>query len=237
MQRRIFIGDIQGCREELERLLEEIRFDPAADRLEPVGDLVNRGPDSAGCLRLLASLDAGGVLGNHDLALLATARGTRPERKSDTFGDVLRGEDRVELLGWLASRPFVRPFEDLVLVHGGFSPAWKDPIAVLLAEDPNDPGPAASAAVTIRFCDPEGNLARGMDPAPPPYRPWHELFDRTRVGGRTVVFGHWARQGLLLKPGFRGLDSGCVWGGKLTGWIAEEDRIVQVDARRAYAGI
>ena len=40
--RRVFVGDIQGCREELERLLEAVRFDPAADRLEPVGDFVGR---------------------------------------------------------------------------------------------------------------------------------------------------------------------------------------------------
>jgi bis(5'-nucleosyl)-tetraphosphatase (symmetrical) len=50
-----------------------------------------------------------------------------------------------------------------------------------------------------------------------------------------VVFGHWARQGLVLRPGLRGLDSGCVWGGALSAWIAEEDRIVQVAARRVWA--
>ena len=49
--RRIFVGDVQGCRAELERLLERVAFDPAADELHPVGDFVNRGPDSAGVLR------------------------------------------------------------------------------------------------------------------------------------------------------------------------------------------
>ena len=59
-KRRIFIGDIQGCREELEELLEAASFDQTTDELHPVGDLVNRGPDSLGTLRLLQSLDAGG---------------------------------------------------------------------------------------------------------------------------------------------------------------------------------
>src|SRR5690349_20017112 len=93
MARRIFVGDIQGCREELEELLELVRFDPATDALEPVGDLVNRGPDSSGTLRLLRKLGARGVLGNHDLHLLRAARGERPVKPADTFGDVLGAED------------------------------------------------------------------------------------------------------------------------------------------------
>ena len=52
---------------------------------------------------------------------------------------------------------------------------------------------------------------------------------------RTVVFGHWARMGLVERPRVRGLDTGCVWGQKLTAWIAEEDRIVQVDSARVYS--
>jgi bis(5'-nucleosyl)-tetraphosphatase (symmetrical) len=50
-----------------------------------------------------------------------------------------------------------------------------------------------------------------------------------------VVFGHWARGGLVLRERVRGLDTGCVWGKQLTGWIAEEDRIVQVPARACYS--
>src|SRR5688572_749323 len=109
--RRIFIGDIQGCREELERLLEAVQFDPAADELEPVGDLVNRGPDSLGTLRLLRGLDAGGVLGNHDLHLLRAAHGTRELGPRDTLAEVLAADDRDELLAWLAERPFVRTWD------------------------------------------------------------------------------------------------------------------------------
>ena len=104
--RRIFIGDIQGCREELEELLEKVRFDPAGDELHPVGDLVNRGPDSLGTLRLLRSLGAGGVLGNHDLHLLAVAAGERAPRPGDSLEALLEADDTAPLLEWLASRPF-----------------------------------------------------------------------------------------------------------------------------------
>jgi bis(5'-nucleosyl)-tetraphosphatase (symmetrical) len=52
-----------------------------------------------------------------------------------------------------------------------------------------------------------------------------------------VVYGHWAMMGLVVRPYLRGLDTGCVWGNRLTAWIAEEDRLVDVPAARAYARI
>ena len=51
------VGDIQGCYDPLNRLLDACHFDPAADQLWVVGDMVNRGPDSLATLRLLQSLD------------------------------------------------------------------------------------------------------------------------------------------------------------------------------------
>src|SRR6185436_7418802 len=121
VMRRIFIGDIQGCREELERLLDLLKFDPAQDALEPVGDFVNRGPDSLGTLRLLKSAGAGGVLGNHDLHLLAARRGARVLRSSDSLTDVLEAPDCDELLASLRERPFIKRRPDVILVHAGLS--------------------------------------------------------------------------------------------------------------------
>ncbi len=236
--RRIFLGDVQGCRVELERLLERLRFDPAADELFPVGDLVNRGPDSLGCLRLLRSLGARSVLGNHDLHLLHAAAGLRELRPEDTLSDCLSGHDREELLAWLAAQSFVRVFADVFLVHAGISPRWKDPGAELAGADPLHPSASALFAAKVRYCDAAGNLPRRDDADPgPPFRPWHEFYDPARHGNRMVVFGHWAAQGLLVRDKLRGLDTGCVWGGKLSAWIAEEDRILQVDAQRAWAPI
>jgi bis(5'-nucleosyl)-tetraphosphatase (symmetrical) len=234
--RHVFVGDIQGCREELERLLEAVRFDPAADVLEPTGDLVNRGPDSLGTLRLLKSLGAQGVLGNHDVRLLQVAAGQRLPAPKDTFADVLGAEDRRELLAWLGARPVLRETGGMLLVHAGLHPAWRDPVATLQGADPLSDDWRVGYAVSVRHCAPDGSRPTRDDPPPgPPYRPWFDYW----VGRAhpTIVFGHWAALGLVERPGFRGLDTGCVWGGRLTAWIAEEDRLVHVPSARAYSAV
>jgi serine/threonine protein phosphatase 1 len=68
--RDFVVGDLHGCRELLDQLLEQAHFDPAADRLFSVGDLVDRDPDSMGCLRLLREPWFHAVLGNHEAMLL-----------------------------------------------------------------------------------------------------------------------------------------------------------------------
>jgi bis(5'-nucleosyl)-tetraphosphatase (symmetrical) len=125
------IGDVQGCFDGLQRLVERIRFDPADDRLWFVGDLVNRGPKSLAVLRFVKGLGprALTVLGNHELHLLAVSEGIREHRQKDTFGDVLKAADREELLEWLRHRPLLHMEEGYVLVHAGLLPQWTVPRA------------------------------------------------------------------------------------------------------------
>jgi len=239
-KRRIFVGDLQGCRDELEALLEAAAFDPGTDEVHPVGDLVNRGPDSLGVLRVARELDFGGVLGNHDLHLLAAAAGTREPKARDTLDAVLAAPDRDELLDWLAARPFLRVWDDVYLVHAGLHPHWDDERkvrAALEGADPRAPSPDARFAVSVRTCDHAGEALPPVDDADTRYVPWFEHYEPAAHGGRTVVFGHWSVRGLVREPHLRGLDTGCVWGKELSAWIPEEDRIVSVPAARAYSPI
>ncbi|MEQ8764821.1 MAG: metallophosphoesterase [Planctomycetota bacterium] len=235
--RRILIGDIQGCREELERLLEKVRFDPASDEIHPVGDFVNRGPESARTLRLLRDLPTGGVLGNHDLHVLLVVRGERRLGRRDTIQDLLEADDREVLLAWLAERPFVQAWPDGIAVHAGLSPAWKDPVRELTGRDPYHPDAVTDFVTRARYCDPEGRMSgKDWPPPPRPFRPWWKYYEESGQKGRWIAFGHWSRQGLLDRRWLKGLDTGCVWGNELTAWIPEEERLVRVPAARAYAG-
>lgn len=120
------IGDLQGCAGQLDALLARIdAISPDANLLF-VGDLVNRGPDSAGCLRRLRALGqrARVVLGNHDLHLLAVANGLRAPGRSDTLNELLAAPDRDELLDWLRRQPLALMVDGHLIVHAGVLPQW-----------------------------------------------------------------------------------------------------------------
>ncbi|MDF2446225.1 MAG: bis(5-nucleosyl)-tetraphosphatase, symmetrical [Moraxellaceae bacterium] len=133
------IGDVQGCREALEDLLEVIRFDPAADRLWLAGDLVARGPDSLGVLRLVKGLGtcAETVLGNHDLHLLAAHHGISTPKPKDRTQPILEAPDREALMDWLRQRPLLLQdaAHDCVLTHAGIPPMWSLATAQQLARE------------------------------------------------------------------------------------------------------
>jgi len=123
------IGDIQGCHEPLQRLLDEIQFDPAEDLIWSCGDLVNRGGHSLEVLRLLHGVSdrVSVTLGNHDLHLLAAHVRYRTERcPNKEFEAVLRAEDGEDLIAWLASQPLAvwSKRHRLLRVHAGVVPAW-----------------------------------------------------------------------------------------------------------------
>lgn len=131
------VGDIQGCYDALQQLLERIHFNPGADQLWLVGDLVNRGPDSLAVLRLVKGLgeNAVTVLGNHDLHLLAVAQGTAPPHKDDTLDAILQAPDAEELLHWLRHQRMLHVANNHVLIHAGLLPVWSVQQAQQLAAE------------------------------------------------------------------------------------------------------
>ncbi len=134
------IGDIQGCFDPLQRLLDQVHFDPNQDTLWFTGDLVNRGPQSLETLRFIKSLKKSAitVLGNHDITLLAVASQAIPyQTKHHTFSDILEAPDRESLIEWLKAQPLLHydPASNYVLVHAGLYPQWELPQALSYAKE------------------------------------------------------------------------------------------------------
>jgi len=131
------IGDVQGCDTALRQLLEKIAFSPSRDHLFLLGDLVNRGPDSAAVLRRAMGFGnaATCLLGNHDLSLLAIAHGQRAPHRNDTLDEVLLAPDREALLEWLRCQRLAVQAHGLLMVHGGVLPQWDVAQTLALARE------------------------------------------------------------------------------------------------------
>ena len=134
------IGDVQGCDLPLGRLLATVSFSPSRDTLFLLGDLVNRGPESAAVLRRLMGYgpSARCLLGNHDLSLLAVAYGHRAPHRNDTMDAILQAPDRDAMLEWLRSQEMAMREHGLLMVHGGVLPQWDADQVLRLAKEVED---------------------------------------------------------------------------------------------------
>jgi bis(5'-nucleosyl)-tetraphosphatase (symmetrical) len=266
------IGDLQGCYDATQRMLEKLAFDPARDRLWFCGDLVNRGGQSVQTLRLVHSLRENSVvvLGNHDLSLLAISERREDEQRkvnADLQG-VLFAPDRDELIGWLRMQKLLHVDRSLgwMMVHAGLAPKWTTTMAERHAREVEErlrgdqPGrllknmygdkPAwhpklagvdrhraiINVFTRLRYCTPRGRISfedKGAPGTQPPgLYPWYEVPGRVERDLK-VVCGHWSTLGLFIGHGVHAIDTGAVWGGKLTALQLDTDelRIVQVPGR------
>ncbi|MGH8661009.1 MAG: symmetrical bis(5'-nucleosyl)-tetraphosphatase [Burkholderiales bacterium] len=261
----IAIGDVQGCYDQLMRLLERAAFDERRDVLWFVGDLVNRGPQSLETLRFVKGLGGRAVtiLGNHDLNLLAVAAGVRKPHRGDTNDGILAAPDREELLAWLRHRNMMHAGGGYAMVHAGLLPQWSIARALALAREVEEALRApdhrefltrmygneprlwredlagydrlriiVNAMTRMRLAAADGTLELdhklGLDTIPAGYLPWYDVPGRASRG-TTILFGHWAALGLLVREDAICLDSGCVWGRALTALRLEDRQLFQLD--------
>jgi len=220
MPRTLVIGDVHGCLRELQDLLDACAF-ADGDELVLVGDLVAKGPDSCGVLGLVRTLGARAVRGNHDHAVLrwhdAIEKGTAPVRGTQHLNVArqLSSEDWALLIGLPL---FLRlPAHTAIVVHGGLVPG--------VALDEQNP----DLLMNIRTLRPDGTGSRRAEDG--------ELWGAHWPGPELVVFGHHATAGLQRHRYAIGLDTGCVYGGRLTAYVLPDDRFVSVPSREVYAAI
>ena len=227
MERTIVVGDVHGCVDELRRLLKKCGHEPG-DHLVLTGDLVAKGPDSQGGVQLVREAGARAVMGNHDervLRVRAVARGELPRPEKGINPDHQRVADELQPADWayLTALPLFlrlgpeRPGDvDTALLHAGAVPG------VALEDQTRED------LMTMRSIDAHGKATRRIEG-----RPWAAVW----TGPERIIFGHDAVRGLQEYPLATGLDSGCVYGKKLTALILPERRLVSVAARRAYVAL
>ena len=201
----LIVGDVHGCAEELRQILEL----SSAKNVILVGDLFTKGPDPLGTWKLIQDHRIQAVMGNHDAFLLKNWGKKSLPKHLRKFC-----KKAPEVHAWLESLPLFLQFDKLIVIHAGVHPLR------------GLEGTSRNKALTMRHFPMK-------DPAAPFW------YDAGWQGPETVVFGHDARRGLIRreKDGFPvaiGLDSGCVYGGQLSGWIPKEDQILSIQAAEKY---
>ena len=223
MARTLVFGDVHGCRTELETLLDAVAFDPSRDTLVSVGDLVAKGPDSHGVVALCRRLGVRAVRGNHDERCLRWRRAvldgrTPPELRPD-HRQVCKALDDDDWDYLMATPRMLRLPQaldrgDVVVVHAGVVPDRP-----LDAQRPKD-------LMNLRSIRPDGRPSRRLEG-----RPWASLWP----GPEFIVFGHDAVRGLQRHPHALGIDTGCVYGGRLTAAILAGDlQLASVPATKVW---
>ncbi|MCD8483784.1 MAG: metallophosphoesterase [Verrucomicrobia bacterium] len=212
--RIIIIGDVHGCAIQLQQLLD--RVNPGKnDQVLFVGDLVNKGPDSNSVIDLAKTVNARCLMGNHERRLL------RYRRQGDV--SALKRLDvatalRLRKSDWAyldeCSDVFVLPEYQTLVVHAGFLPVipWQQQDLNIITE--------------IQVLGEDGVPARRTQF--PDAALWADYWQ----GPEFVIFGHTPLKEVYRQPFALGIDTGCVYGGKLTAFIFPEGRIVQVNGRK-----
>ncbi len=208
------VGDVHGCIDELEDLLRVAGW----TRLNPlvfVGDLVAKGPDSQAVVQLAREAGATATLGNHDRHVLRARRG-QPVKPTHVAAAASLREAEWRFLEAMPLWHRLDAFGSVV-VHAGMAPG-----VPLDAQDPEH-------LINMRSIDAAGRPTKVLEAGVP----WASL----HRGPEFVVFGHDAVRGLQRWPFALGLDTGCVYGRRLSGVWLPERRLVQVKARRTYLRI
>jgi hypothetical protein len=239
MARILVIGDIHGCLEEFRALLDKLSFTCGTDRLILLGDLMDRGPDPVGCVRLARELGVESVMSNHEEKAIrwakheATRKATGKKNPMKPFPPERAAQHAAlndDDIAWFKSLPFVlEVVPGLLAVHAGMEPAFKA-------------SEQTAAVIRVRYVDTSGKMvgfSKGTLDQPPETVYWTEQWK----GPESIVYGHAVHS--LTEPRIDtfpggqcfGIDTGACFGGRLTAMVVEDGKpheFVQVQAKREY---
>lgn len=246
--RVIAIGDVHGCIDELQDLLRLCDYRPG-DQIVFLGDLVSKGPDSISVVQMAREIGAIAVRGNHDFEVIRWHQAIKAGKNIIvtvlTLGLYFRGTNTSHVhslcrfsgvdppvvgsehfhiasclsladMRWMYCQPWFMASKELgaLFVHAGLVSGIR-----LSKQNPR-------LMMNMRSILPDGTVTSKFFNN----WPWARLWD----GPQTVLFGHDADRGLQQYEHAIGLDTGCVYGGRLTACILPEKRLVSVSARQEY---
>lgn len=224
---RIVVGDIHGCLEELRALLEKAGFNERKDTLVSVGDMVDRGPHNLETLRFISSLPNKVVVrGNHDDKIRRWLKGN-PVHISHgaevTAAELDKAGDKTKewAFEWLDSLPTQYMDGEILVVHA-MPTEWSKTTQTY--------GNVTTAFNDRRRMYGEKREYKGVEVR----WNWWDHWNAANFGGRTVFFGHYWFTDVVIRPNVVGLDTSCVRGGKLSGYIVEDNELVQVESNQSW---
>lgn len=216
MGRTIAIGDVHGCAREFEKLLKKLNPEKT-DRIIQLGDLINKGPDSHEAIALARAHDIQTIMGNHEMRLLLAKEAKSLKDLNSYYQETIK---QLSIKDWKYLKQLPKfIYEnalDTVFVHGGFSP--------------NEPWHSQSldTVTTVQMITKKGL------PEKRTYRSKSKLWVNYWKNDTSVIYGHTPRRRIYRKKNTLCLDTGCVYGGKLTAYLVEEHKLISVKAKRAY---
>ena len=245
----LIIGDVHGCLDELKLLIAKASKDHNEGKqfaaVILVGDLCNKGPFSSEVIRFVREQShMYSIRGNHDNAALEAALGDADRMAKERYAWVKDLTDQD--VDWLASLPYTiripkemisrQSKNDVLVVHAGLIPNVEmdeQDIKTMLTvrnltptyHDVRSKDPNTTTQTKYKYYNPE---ATEQNPIP---------VAKTWVGPELVIFGHDAKRGIQIEEHAIGLDSGCVYGNKLTGIVFPEKELVSIEALKAYSPI
>ncbi|NBP56422.1 serine/threonine protein phosphatase [bacterium] len=246
VKRTIIVGDIHGCLDEFRTLVDRVGYRQGEDRLICAGDLVDRGPDSAGVVRYAMNIGAEAIRGNHDAKLLRR-RGhmmrsaINPQYRNPMHPDPDQEHTISQLsdmeVAWLSGLSYYieLPEFNTVVVHAGFLPGRslikQSPETMTMVRYVHPVEYRMMPLIVPGFRKPEGSVF------------WAEIWDGTQdvIFGHTVVGREWIKH-WNAPSGARcyGIDTGCVFGGRLSAMILDMNmphgrEVVQINATREHS--
>ncbi|MBK2267918.1 symmetrical bis(5'-nucleosyl)-tetraphosphatase [Francisella philomiragia] len=270
------IGDVQGCYDELQLLLQDVKFDKHKDKLIFAGDILNKGPKSLEIVNFIMSLgeSAQVVLGNHEILFLAVSYNYLPSSSKNTFDDILKAKNLKEVQEWLCNQSLLIKVNNTFIVHAGIPHIWSPKKALkranevefvlknsttrrlLLANLFNNEMEKWNKELEgidrwlcilnyftrMRTIDKNGRLnlkfSSTIDQVPENFKPWFKLKHKKFENKYKIVFGHWAAiKGETKDSDAIALDTGCVFGGRLSCYCVETHKRYSIKALKSYKDI